>query len=152
MLACLLGDDTRFGNVALLDIHSFPSCTVPDRRPLSEQIYLGDNGGRANPGWLTGAAQHAFTHAGLTVSRNVPVHGGYIVGHYGGLPRVSALYVGARWDLYLDEQHPDRTPTHADFRAFKNVLSDVFTNLVGQVNAGAMRMNSPERLGPRLAI
>ncbi|HEX4300004.1 MAG TPA: N-formylglutamate amidohydrolase [Gammaproteobacteria bacterium] len=140
---------TRFGNVALVDVHSFPSHIFQEQQLLSRQIYLGDDGGRANPGWLTGAAQHAFTHAGLSVSRNGPFRDGYIVGHYGGLPRVSALHVGARWDLYLDEQHPDRTPSHAGFRAFKSVLSDVFTRLVSEINAGAMRMNSRERLGAR---
>jgi N-formylglutamate deformylase len=138
---------TRFGSVALVDLHSFPSRIVTDDG--STQVYLGDDGGRANPGWLTAAARHAFTHAGLTTSRNRPFRGDYIVKHYGGLPRVSAVYMGLRWDLYLDEQHPERTPSHAGFRAFKSMLSDVFTNLIGEINAGAMRMNSHKCMGTR---
>jgi N-formylglutamate deformylase len=143
---------TRFGNVVLVDAHSFPSHGFQQERQLSQQVYLGDDGGRANPGWLTAAVQHAFTHAGFSVSRNDPFRGGHIVKHYGAQPRVSALYMGVRWDLYLDEQHPERTPSHAGFRAFKSVLSDVFTNLLGEINVGAMRMNSRERLGGRRVI
>jgi N-formylglutamate amidohydrolase len=141
---------TRFGGVVLVDLHSFPSYSVEEQGYLAQQVYLGDNAGRANPGWLTAAAQHAFTHAGFGVTRNDPARrGGYIIRHYGDQPRISALYMGLRWDLYLDEHHPERPPSHAGFRAFKNTLSDVFTNLVGEINAGAMRMNSPQRLGNR---
>jgi N-formylglutamate amidohydrolase len=143
---------TRFGAVTLVDLHSFPSQSLADRGNHSALVYIGDDGGRTNPGWLTGAARHAFTHAGLSVSRNHPFRGEYIVKHYGTQPRVSALYMGLRWDIYLDEQHPDRTPTHAGFRAFQNVLSDVFTGLVGEINAGAMRMSSTERLGTRITV
>ncbi len=141
---------TRFGSVVLVDLHSFSSRSVADAGRNPAQVYVGDDGGRANPGWLTGAARHGFTHAGLSVSRNGLLRGDYIVKHYGDLPRVSALYIGLRWDLYLDEQHPDRTPTHAGFRAFQNTLSDVFTGFIAEINAGAMRMNSAERLGTRL--
>lgn len=145
---------TRFGAVALVDLHSFPSKPAMGCHESSpSQVCLGDDNGRANPGWLTGAAQHAFTHAGLGISRNGPIRGRYIVPHYGALPRISALYAGLRQDLYvLDEQHPDRTPTHAGFRAFKSLLSDVFTGLAGEITAGAMRMNSRERLGTRIPV
>lgn len=143
---------TRFGAVALVDLHSFSSRHLPGSESTPAQVYVSDDGGRANPGWLTGAAQHAFKHMGLGTSRNGTIKGKYIVPHYGALPRISALYVGLRQDLYLDEQRPDRTPTHAGFRAFQNLLSDVFTNLIGEISAGAMRMNSRERLGVRIAI
>lgn len=143
---------TRFGAVALVDLHSFPSRPRPGADALPSQVYLSDDDGRANPGWLTAAAQYAFTHAGMRTSRNSRIRGRYIVSHYGSLPRVSALYMGLRQDLYLDEQQPDRTPTHAGFRAFKHLLSDVFTTLIGEITAGAMRMNSRERLGTRLTV
>lgn len=143
---------TRFGSVVLVDLHSFPSQSVAGLGSRAAQVYLGDDGGHTNPGWLTSAARHGFTHAGLSVSRNDPFRGEYIVKHYGGQPRVSALFMGLRWDLYLDERHPDRTPIHAGFRAFQNTLSDVFTGLLGEINAGAMRMNSVERLGTRFTI
>jgi N-formylglutamate deformylase len=144
---------TRFGAVVLVDLHSFPAYSSQEQRCLDQQIYLGDNGGRANPGWLTAAAEHAFTRAGLSVARDDPDRsGGHIVRHYGDLPRVSALYIGMRWDLYLDQHHPERAPSHAGFRAFKNTLSDVFTNLVEEINSGAMRMNSPQRLGTRATM
>jgi hypothetical protein len=65
---------------------------------------------------------------------------------------VSALYAALRWDLYLDEQRPDRTPTHAGFRGFKSLLSDVFTATMNEVNAGSLRMSRQQRLGTRLAV
>jgi N-formylglutamate amidohydrolase len=67
------------------------------------------------------------------VVRNNPYKGGYITEHYGSMPRVAALQVEMRWGLYLDEAHPDRTPTHAGFNAFKSVLSDVFTRLLSDI-------------------
>ena len=143
---------TRFGSVTLVDLHSFPSSAVAHDEYLVKQVYLGDDGGRANPGWLTGALQHGFTHAGYSVGRNDPLRGGYIVGHYGSQPRISAAYIGLRRDLYLDEHRPDQPPSHAGFRAFKSVLSDVFASLIAEINAGAMRMNSPQRLGARAMV
>ena len=77
--------------------------------------------------------EKSFQHAGLSVRRNDPYKGGYITEHYGSLPRVAALQVEMRWGLYLDEMHPDATPTHARFGAFKSVLSDVFTRLLADI-------------------
>jgi N-formylglutamate deformylase len=143
---------TRFGNVVLVSLHSFSSQSLSGHHDPVRQVYLGDDMGRANPGWLTGAAQHAFSHAGLTTSRNQPFRGNYSVRHYGALPRISALYMGLRWDLYLDEQQPDRAPTHAGFRAFRSILSDVFTNLTGEINAGSLRMSRSQRVGTNFVI
>ena len=142
---------TRFGSVVLLDLHSFPSLEAA-AHSFPAQVYVGDDAGRANPGWLTGAVQHAFSHVGLDVARNSALRSRYIVPHYGSQPRVSALYTSLRWDLYLDEQHPDRTPAHAGFRAFRNVLSDVFSSIVAEINAGSLRMNRERRLGLRLTV
>ena len=139
---------TRFGSVVLVDLHSFPSRAVGH----PAQVYLGDDAGRANPGWLTGAVQYGFTRAGLDVARNGAVRGRYIARHYGAQPRVSALFAALRWDLYLDEQRPDRPPSHAGFHAFQSLLSDVFTGILAEVNAGSLRMNREQRLGTRLAL
>jgi|SRR5690242_19496613 len=140
---------TRFGSVVLVDLHSFPSRAVT-RDPA--QVYLSDHAGRANPGWLTGTVQHAFGRSGIHVARNGALRGRYIVPHYGAEPRVSALYAALRWDLYLDEQRPDRPPIHAGFRAFQSLLSDVFTGIVTEIDAGSLRMNREQRLGGRLAV
>ncbi|HEY1774224.1 MAG TPA: N-formylglutamate amidohydrolase [Gammaproteobacteria bacterium] len=142
---------TRFGNVVLLDLHSFPSDAVVGDEHSDKQVHVGDDSGRANPGWLTAALQYSFTHAGYSVARNRPLRGGFIVNHYGNLPRISAAYLSVRWDLYLDEHRPDQSPSHAGFRAFRSTLSDVFTSLIVEVNAGSMRMNSRDRLGIRTA-
>lgn len=143
---------TRFGSVILVDLHSFPSDATELGEQGSKQVYLGDDGGRANPGWLTGTLQHSFTNAGYSVARNGIFHGNYIVGHYGNLPRVSAIYAALRWDAYLDEQRPEQPPSHAGFRAFKSVLSDVFTAVVGEINAGSLRMNRSQRMGTSYAV
>lgn len=143
---------TRFGSVVLVDLHSFPSKPPAGSHFSPVEVHLGDDHGNANPGWLTAAAQYAFTRAGMGISRNGRIRGQYIVPHYGSLPRVSALYLGLRQDLYLDEQRPDQTPTHAGFRAFQNLLSDAFTGVIGEINAGAMRLNSRERLSTRITL
>jgi len=143
---------TRFGNVVFVDLHSFPSHLLHGQRRLDQQVYLGDDLGRTNPGWLTSAAQYSFNRAGLTTSRNDPFRGNYSVQHFGAQPRVSALYVGLRWDLYLDEQYPDLPPSHAGFRAFRNILSDAFTGLIGEINSGSLRMSRSQRMGSNLII
>ncbi|HEY3644585.1 MAG TPA: N-formylglutamate amidohydrolase [Gammaproteobacteria bacterium] len=142
---------TRFGSVVLVGLHSFPSRLVAtDIHPA--QVYLSDDAGRANPGWLTGTVQHGFSRSGILATRNGALRDRYIVRHYSAEPRISGLYATLRWDLYLDEQSPDRAPGHAGFRAFKNVLSDVFTGIVGEINSGSLRMNREQRLGNRLNI
>ncbi len=143
---------TRFGSVILIDLHSFPSraAELGEHRP--KQVYLGDDRGRANPGWLTGTLQHSFTHAGYSVARNGIFCGDYIVRHYGGQPKVSAVYAALRWDIYLDEHRPDQPPSHAGFRAFRSILSDVFSAVVGEINAGSLRMNRSQRMGTSYAV
>lgn len=143
---------TRFGSVILVDLHSFPPHAAELGEQHPKQIYLGDDAGRANPGWLTGTLQHSFTHAGYSVARNSVFRGNYIVGHYGNLPRVSAAYAALRWDVYLDEHRPELPPSHAGFRAFRSVLSDVFTAIVGEINAGSLRMNRSQRMGTTYAV
>lgn len=133
LLELLQSRITRFGGVVLIDAHSVASKANLLHGALTDDIYLGDRDGRSNSGWLTAAMEKSFQHAGLKVRRNNPYKGGYITEHYGALPRVAALQVEMRWSLYLDEQYPDRTPTHARFNAFKNVLSDVFTRLLGDI-------------------
>jgi N-formylglutamate amidohydrolase len=143
---------TRFGSVILVDLHSFPPQAAELRGHQPRQVYLGDDKGRANPGWLTGTLRHSFTHAGYSVAIDDALHGNYIVGHYGNLPKVSAVYTALRWDLYLDAQRPDQSPVHAGFRAFRSVLSDVFTSVVSEINAGSLRMNRSQRIGTQFAI
>jgi N-formylglutamate deformylase len=125
---------TRFGGVVLIDAHSVASRANLLHEALKDDIYLGDRGGHSNSGWLTGAVEQGFRAAGLSVVRNNPYKGGYITAHYGQMPRVAALQLEMRWGLYLDESHPEKTPTHAKFGAFKSLLSDVFTGLLAQIN------------------
>jgi N-formylglutamate amidohydrolase len=133
LLELLQSRITRFGGVVLIDAHSVASKANQIHGPLTDDVYLGDRDGRSNSGWLTASVEKGFRHAGLRVVRNNPYKGGYITEHYGSMPRVAALQVEMRWGLYLDEAHPDRTPTHAGFNAFKSVLSDVFTRLLSDI-------------------
>lgn len=133
LLELLQSRITRFGGVALIDAHSVASRANLLHGPLSHDVYLGDRDGKSNSGWLTAVMEKSFRQSGLSVVRNNPYKGGYITEHYGSLPRVAALQVEMRWGLYLDEMHPDRTPTHARFNAFKSVLSDVFTRLLADI-------------------
>jgi len=125
---------TRFGGVVLIDAHSVASRANLLHEALEDDIYLGDRDGRSNSGWLTAVMERGFRSTGLSVARNKPYKGGYITEHYGQMAQVAALQVEMRWGLYLDEAHPERTPTHAKFGAFKSVLSDVFTGLLVEVN------------------
>lgn len=134
LLELLQSRITRFGGVVLIDAHSVATRANLLHDKLQDDIYLGDRDGQTNSGWLTSKVEEGFRHAGLKVARNNPYKGGYITAHYGAMPRVAAVQVEMRWGLYLDEQHPDRTPTHAKFGAFKAVLSDVFTGLIGEVH------------------
>ena len=134
LLELLQSRITRFGGVVLIDAHSVASRANLLHGPLTDDVYLGDRDGKTNSGWLTNNIEHGFRAAGLSVVRNNPYKGGYITDHYGSLPRVAALQVEMRWGLYLDEAHPEKTPTHARFNAFKSLLSDVFTGLLAEVN------------------
>jgi len=134
LLELLQSRITRFGGVVLIDAHSVASRPNLLHGQLQDDIYLGDRDGRTNSGWLTANVEHGFRAAGLSVVRNNPYKGGYITEHYGAMPRVAALQVEMRWGLYLDEMHPERTPTHARFNAFKSVLSDVFTGLLAEIS------------------
>jgi N-formylglutamate amidohydrolase len=134
LLELLQSRITRFGAVVLIDAHSVASRANLVHDALKDDVYLGDRDGKTNSGWLTSSVEHGFRAAGLRVSRNNPYKGGYITEHYGQMARVAALQVEMRWGLYLDESHPERTPTHAKFGAFKSVLSDVFTGLLSEIN------------------
>jgi N-formylglutamate deformylase len=120
--------------VVLIDAHSVASRANLLHEALKDDVYLGDRDGRSNSGWLTTVMERGFRSTGLSVVRNKPYKGGYITEHYGQMGQVAALQIEMRWGLYLDEAHPERTPTHAKFGAFKSVLSDVFTGLLAEVN------------------
>lgn len=124
---------TRFGCVALVDMHSLDPRVAAHRQLPRADVYLGDGNGTSNSGWLTSTFERGFRGLGLDVRRNQPFSGGYIARHYGAMPRVAALHVELRRSLYLDENQPDRFPTNAGFTSFKSTLSDVFTGLVSEI-------------------
>jgi len=124
---------TRYGGVALVDVHSLHPRPQPGRELPHADVYVGDAAGTANSGWLTRVFEHGFRNATLRVRRNQPFRGGYITAHYGAMPRVAAVHLELRQGLYLEEQQPERMPTHARFNAFKSTMSDVFTGLVSEV-------------------
>ncbi len=126
---------TRFGGCVLIDAHSVSSRENLLHPKLEHDIYLGDRDGKSNSGWLTQSVERGFASAGRTVRRNDPYKGGYITEHYGAMPRVAALQVEMRWGLYLDESRPERTPTtDPKFLAFKEVLREVFSNLIADIH------------------
>ncbi|HSN17550.1 MAG TPA: N-formylglutamate amidohydrolase, partial [Gammaproteobacteria bacterium] len=140
---------SRSGGAVLLDMHSLdPQVHSATQLPPAD-VYLGDGMGETNSGWLTDVIERGFRSAGLEVRRNQPFSGGYITRHYGTLPRVSALHVELRQGLYLQENEPDRLPTHAGFNAFKSTLSDVFTGLVHQIQARGIAQLSRIPIRPR---
>jgi N-formylglutamate amidohydrolase len=133
LLELLQSRITRFGGVVLIDAHSVASRANLLHGALEHDIYLGDRDGRSNSGWLTATVEKGFKAAGLRVVRNHPYKGGYITEHYGELSQVAALQIEMRWGLYLDEQHPERAPTHPKFLEFKKLLNGVFAGLLADV-------------------
>jgi N-formylglutamate deformylase len=132
LLELLQSRITRFGGVVLVDMHSSPT-HMPGRADLGGDVYLGDLNKSANSGWLTQRARQSLEHAGLSVMVNNHIKGGYTVEHYSAISRVAALHVELRAGLYLDEEHPDRTPSGPRLDAFKAILRDTFTDLVAEI-------------------
>jgi len=98
------------GRVTVLDVHSYPSRRLPYERggELRPAACLGTHPDHT-PDWLLDAGREAFASCG-SVAVNTPFAGCYVpLKHFGKEPRVSALMVEIRRDLYLVE--PGGQPT-----------------------------------------
>lgn len=117
------------GHCLVLDAHSFPSQSLPYEAPSSErpEICLGSDEYHTPVGLLD-FARVCFESAGFTVAVNTPFAGALVPSaFYRSDPRVSALMIEVRRDLYLDESTVTRLPT---FDAFRDRLRQLVTAIL----------------------
>jgi len=110
---------SRFGFYLLLDCHSMPSTTLPQRGGLGlgrgrVDIVLGDCHGTSCDPIVADTAQHILVDKGYAVVRNAPYAGGFTTTHY-GKPNDGGhcLQIEIGRGLYMDERSYERKPFFA---------------------------------------
>jgi N-formylglutamate amidohydrolase len=108
---------SRFGFYLLLDCHSMPSTTLPQRGGLGRgrvDIVLGDCHGTSCDPIVADTAQHILVDKGYAVVRNAPYAGGFTTTHY-GKPNDGGhcLQIEIGRGLYMDERSYERKPFFA---------------------------------------
>lgn len=94
-LAALLNEAiARFGQVTLLDLHSFMGL-------IDDEVCLGNANGQTCTPSLIESVASCFTQQEYQVVQNKVFTGGYITRHYGMQPNVSALQIELRYPTYL---------------------------------------------------
>ena len=96
----------QYGQALVIDAHSFPAVALPyelDQNPDRPEICIGTDDFHT-PSALVNAMTEAFSNAGFDVRLNSPFAGALVpMNHYGKDPRVSAVMIEVRRDLYIDE-------------------------------------------------
>jgi N-formylglutamate amidohydrolase len=108
---------SRFGFYVLLDCHSMPSTTLPQRGGLGRgrvDIVLGDCHGTSCDPIVADTAQRLLVDKGYAVVRNAPYAGGFTTTHY-GKPSDGGhcLQIEIGRGLYMDERSYERKPFFA---------------------------------------
>lgn len=119
-----------FGEAILVDCHSMPHEAMDSvartgvRRP---EVVLGDRFGAAASEAVVDRIEHAFTSAGLVVTRNTPFAGAYITQRYGrpGQGR-HAVQVEIDRAIYMNER---LIRPNGNFAAFKRLLDGVIAQI-----------------------
>ena len=113
----------RFGGCVVLDAHSYPSASLPTELPgaLRPEIGIGTDP-KHTPAALRALAGDFFRARGFGVAVDQPYAGAFVPnGFFGVEPRVQALMVEVRRDLYMDEAAGAK---HAGFGAAQAALTD----------------------------
>lgn len=115
-----------FGRAILVDCHSMPHeamDTVVRNGTRRPEVVLGDRFGTSADGEITDRIEAAFTGAGLTVARNTPFAGAYIVQAYGRPSRARhAVQIEIDRALYMNETF---VRPNNNFAAFRRSLEQV---------------------------
>lgn len=137
----------RFGAVLLCDMHSMPhealNGYVPRGGGPRPDVVLGDRWGAAAKPALVAQIEEIFRDAGLTVARNAPFAGAYVLQRYGQPSRgMQAVQIEIDRALYLDEA---RIEPRADFEAFRLLMRGVLERLA-LLDPGQSGQHAPARL------
>ncbi|MDQ1249159.1 MAG: hypothetical protein QG597_3533 [Actinomycetota bacterium] len=117
---------TAQGRCLILDVHSYPTQTLPYELPHASRppICLGTDPDHTSPE-LTVMAASAFTAAGYEVGLNSPFAGALVpLAHYRTDTRVQAVMVEIRRDQYLIEE-PGGPPDPPRVAALADAITDV---------------------------
>ncbi|UYV37661.1 N-formylglutamate amidohydrolase [Rhodobacteraceae bacterium D3-12] len=116
----------RFGEAILVDCHSMPHEAMDTvargvaRRP---EVVIGDRFGASADSEIVERIEASFAAAGLSVVRNAPFAGAYVVQSYGRpARRQHAVQIEIDRALYLDEA---RVEPSESFNAFRRLMRQV---------------------------
>ena len=103
----------KFGKALVVDCHSFPSRPLPyesDANAPRPQICIGSDEFHSPPEWIDTLAA-AFQSAGFETAVNTPFAGALVpLKHYRREPRVKAVMIEVRRDLYVNEETGEALP------------------------------------------
>lgn len=86
----------QFGQVCLLDLHSFMGL-------ITDDVCLGNANGKTCPPELIDNIANGFAQQGYQVVKNKVFTGGFITRHYGQQPQVNALQIELHYPVYLPD-------------------------------------------------
>ncbi|PTV95088.1 N-formylglutamate amidohydrolase [Rhodobacter aestuarii] len=129
----------RFGRAILFDVHSMPSEASTPRQRCAE-IVLGDRFGTSAKSETMHHVESVFRRAGLSVARNTPFAGAYIVQRYGRpASGIEVIQIEISRALYMDEERIEPLPHFEMFAALIGAVSAELAELVrGRGDAGQM--------------
>jgi N-formylglutamate amidohydrolase len=97
----------QFKTLIVLDCHSMPAHgdkSDPDAFKARPDIVIGDNFGISASAQIVQKIEQSFVEMGLSVFRNFPYAGGYIVNHYGAAPKgIHVIQIEINRRLYVDK-------------------------------------------------
>jgi N-formylglutamate amidohydrolase len=125
----------QFGRAVVVDVHSIASVANRLHDELRDDIYLGDRDGQTCGSWLRTTLAKAFTEQGLRVAINDPYKGGYITDHYGRVEDVEAIQIEMCQRVYMEEGRPDTALGSPRFEAAKDMLRQIFVELLAGFRA-----------------
>jgi N-formylglutamate amidohydrolase len=126
-----------FGEVVILDLHSFPSLPLPyevDQAALRPGICVGTDAYHTSPD-LIEAAFDVFTDMPGGVAENSPFSGTYVpLKHWRQTPTVRSMMIEVRRDLYQIEPGG---PVHEGYGDVVERVSRLFSALAGSTPTGS---------------
>ena len=117
----------RFGCCILIDCHSMPSTSRPNRGAPSAAFVLGDCHGTTCAPLVTRTVERVLSAKEYTVVRNTPYAGGFVTRHYGKPhAHVHCLQIEINRHIYMDETRIERRPA---LKALAQDMRDVVAAL-----------------------